>query len=77
MLKPWLEERRSKSFPDPSEFAKHEDPKEAFYYAALSASIFKKVIAEFLHYLEVEVPDRVRRLQEKEKGEEKDFQIGR
>lgn len=44
---------------------------------AVSASMYKKVIAELLHYLEVEVPDRVKALEAKQKGEVKDFGIGR
>ena len=73
MLRPWLEERRSKSFPDPTEFKSDKE----FTYAAMTASVFKKVIQELLHYLEVEVPDRVKSLELKKKGEVKDFGIGR
>lgn len=73
MLKPWLEERRSKSFPDPTDFKTDKE----FAYAAMTASVFKKVIQELLHYLEVEVPDRVKSLELKEKGETKNFGIGR
>lgn len=73
MLRPYLEARRSQSYPDPTQF----DDKEKFYHAAVSASMFKKVVAELLHYLEVEVPARVKALQAKEKGEEKNFGIGR
>lgn len=43
---------------------------------SVSASMYKKVIGELLHYLEAEVPERIRQLQQKQKGE-KDFQIGR
>ena len=39
----------------------------------MTASVFKKVIQELLHYLEVEVPDRVKTLELKKKGEEKSF----
>ena len=73
ILKPWLEERRSKSYPDPTVTK----DKEEFYHMAVSASMYKKVIAELLHYLEVEVPDRVKALEAKQKGEVKDFGIGR
>ena len=73
MLKPYLEERQTKSYPDPTEFKSEKE----FLYAAELASVFKKVIAELLHYLEVEVPDRVKSLEAKKKGEVKDFGIGR
>ena len=73
VLKPWLEDRRSKSYPDPTEF---KDEK-GFLHAAITASLFKKVIAELLHYLEVEVPDRVKALETKKKGEVSNFAIGR
>lgn len=68
-----MEERRSKSYPNPLEF---KDEKE-FTYAALTASALKKVIEELLHYLEIEVPSRIKALEAKEKGEVKDFGIGR
>ena len=73
VLRPWLEERRSKSYPDPTEFKSEKE----FLYAAQTASLFKKVIAELLHYLEVEVPDEIKQLEMKKKGEVKDFGIGR
>ena len=73
VLKPYLEERRSKSYPDPTEIK----DKEEFYHAAVNASMFKKVIAELLHYLEIEVPDRIKSLEAKKKGESKTFAIGR
>mgnify|MGYP001578730662 FL=1 len=73
MLRPWLEERRAKSFPDPTDFKSTKE----FTYAAITASVFKKVIQELLHYLEVEVPDRVKALEEKKKGKVKNFAIGR
>lgn len=73
MLKPYLEDRRSKSFPDPTEFKSEEE----FSYAAKTASVFKKVVQELLHYLEIEVPDRVKALEAKKKGEVKNFGIGR
>jgi hypothetical protein len=73
VLRPWLEDKRSKSYPDPTQFKNEKE----FLYAAAMASLFKKVIAELLHYLEVEVPDRIRQLEAKKKGEVKDFGIGR
>lgn len=72
-LKPWLEEKRSKSYPDPTDFKSVEE----FTYAAQVASVYKKVIAELLHYLENEIPTIVKDLNNKEKGEVPDFGIGR
>ena len=40
VLRPWLEERRAKSFPDPTDFKSTKE----FTYAAITASVFKKVI---------------------------------
>ena len=68
-----MEERRSKSYPDPTEFKSEKE----FLHAATTASLFKKVIAELLHYLEVEVPDRIKQLEGKREGKEKNFGIGR
>ena len=75
VLKPYLEDRRTKSFPDPVDFKTQKE----FTHAALSSSAFKKVIQELLHYLEVDIPEQVKTLEKKEKGElvEKDFGIGR
>ena len=73
ILKPWLEARRSQSYPDPSEFKTEKD----FYHAAVTASMFKKVIAELLHYLEIEVPGRIKALEDKKKNKQPDFGIGR
>ena len=72
VLKPWLEERRAKSYPDPKEFKSENE----FLYAATKASVFKKVVAELLHYLEVEVPYRVKQLEAKNEGEIYNFEIG-
>ena len=47
-LKPLLQDKLRESFPDPSRF---ENEKE-FTYAALTASVFKKVIAEVMMYFE-------------------------
>lgn len=66
--------KRDQSFPDPSQF----NGEKEFYHASVSASMFKKVIGELLQYLEVEVPDRVKYLKKKERGEIEDkFAIGR
>lgn len=62
----------NQSFPDPSEFSKRED----WDYAAMVASVYKKVGAEFINWLESN-RGIVEHLRKKEKGEVKDtFQIG-
>jgi hypothetical protein len=48
VLKPWLIAKRDQSFPDPSQFKRDEE----FNYAAKVASVFKKVVAEILVYVE-------------------------
>lgn len=50
MVKPWLEVKLNQSFPDPAQF---KDEKE-FMYAAKVASVFKKVVAEILMFVENE-----------------------
>jgi len=41
------------------------------------ASIYKKVIAELLSYLENEIPQKVKEMNKKKKGEAPNFGIGR
>jgi hypothetical protein len=72
-LKPWLEERRAKSYPDPQQFKSEKE----FTYAATVASVQKKVIAEILKYIEDEAPTIAKGLLDKKKGRQKDFGIGR
>jgi hypothetical protein len=48
VIQPWLQAKRDQSFPDPSSFKKIEE----FNYAALTASVYKKVIAEFLVFID-------------------------
>src|SRR3990167_8684629 len=72
VLKPYLEAKQSKSYPDPTEFKSEKE----FLYAASTASLFKKVIAELLHYMEIEVPDRIKQLEMKQRGQERNFGIG-
>ena len=50
VFEPFLKQKMSESFPDPAQFTNATDPKEAFFYAALTASVFKKVVAELLGY---------------------------
>ncbi len=56
-------ERLNQSFPDPSKFTKEEE----FLYAAKTASIFKKVIAELLSWVDMKV-NEAKLLQDKDKG---------
>ena len=72
-LKPWLEDRRSKSYPDPQQFKNEKE----FTYAATVASVQKKVIAEILKYIEDEAPTEVKRLSEKKTGKQPNFEIGK
>ena len=73
VLRPYLEAKRDQSFPDPVSFKSTKD----FTYAALTASVFKKVIGEILIHLEQEIPERVKQLKEKEKGiKDTKFEIG-
>ena len=73
VFKPFLEAKLNQSFPDPSQFNKEEE----FIYAAKIASVFKKVCAEILGWVESEV-DQAKFLEKKEKGEvENNFEIGK
>ena len=72
-MKPWLTDKLNQSFPDPSKFTKEEE----FVYAAKVASVFKKVVAEILGYVESEI-NQAKYLRKKDKGEIKEtFDIGR
>lgn len=74
VLKPYLEAKRDQSFPDPVGFKEEKE----FMYAAMTASVFKKVIGELLNHLENEIPERIKQLKEKEKGiKDTKFEIGR
>ena len=71
-LEPWLKAKRDQSFPDPSQF----DSEEKFAYAAKTASVFKKVVAEILLYVENQ-KSIFNELTEKKKSQQKDkFEIG-
>lgn len=72
-LKPWLEAKHSKSFPDPTDFTSEKE----FTYAAKVASLYKKVIAEIIKYIEDEAPTMAKDLLDKKKGRIKQFGIGR
>lgn len=64
MLKPFLQEKLNQSFPDPSQFTKEEE----FTYAAKTASVFKKVVAEILMWVEGHEAN-AEHLQKKQNGE--------
>lgn len=73
VLRPYLLEKLNQSFPDPSSFTKDEE----FIYAAKVASVFKKVIAELLQWVDMQV-ESAKHLEKKERGElpEDAFRIG-
>lgn len=48
MVRPTLEAKLNQAFPDPSQFTSDAD----YLYAAKTASIFKKVIAELLMFMD-------------------------
>ena len=76
MVRPFLVEKLNQSFPDPAHFTQATDPKEAFFYAAMTSSVFKKVIAELLGWVE-QHQDNAEYLTKKEKGEVTDsFEVG-
>ena len=71
-LKPLLETKLNQSFPDPSQFS---DDK-GFTYAALNASILKKVISEILMYFEGN-KEAFKTLQSKKFKKHNEYQIGK
>ena len=72
VYKPFLEAKLNQAFPDPSHFSKEEE----FVYAAKVASVFKKVVAEILQYVESHI-EQAKVLEAKAKGDIKDpFAIG-
>lgn len=64
MLKPFLMDKLNQSFPDPAKFTKEEE----FIYAAKVASVFKKVVAEILGWVDQQI-DTAKHLEKKERGE--------
>lgn len=65
-------DKLNQSFPDPSKFTKEEE----FVYAAKMASIFKKVIAELLGWVESEIT-AAKAYEAKKEGKVSDsFKIG-
>jgi hypothetical protein len=71
VVKPFLTDKLNQSFPDPSKFLKEEE----FVYAAKTSSVFKKVIAELLTWVEAQVA-QAQFLKEKKKGLKDNFKIG-
>ena len=74
VFKPFLEAKLNQSFPDPSKFTKDEE----FLYAAKVASVFKKVIAEILQWIQ-EKEEAVEFYEAKKSGEVSDmskFELG-
>lgn len=71
-LEPWLKAKRDQSFPDPSQFKSEEE----FGYAAKTASVFKKVIAEILIYIESQ-KDAFEKLNTKQKQDHDPFAVGK
>jgi hypothetical protein len=66
-------DKLNQSFPDPSKFTHDEE----FLYAAKVSSVFKKVISEFLGWIDGEI-EQAKFLRKKEKNEISDpFAIGR
>lgn len=73
VLRPFLETKLNQSFPDPTEF----QDDDGFLYAAKTASIFKKVVAEILNWVEGH-EIRLAALQKKLDGDsEEEFSIGK
>ena len=72
VLEPWLVVKRDQSFPDPSAMT---DEKK-FYHAAVSASMFKKVITEILMFVKQQ-EETLKALNKKKYGkEDTQFKIG-
>lgn len=64
-------DKLNQSFPDPSQFK----DKEEWDYAAMVASVWKKVGAELLGWIDGQIA-QAKFLQKKEKGEVKEVRIG-
>ena len=72
VFRPFLMAKLQESFPDPAKFTNDND----FTYAAKVTSVFKKVVAEILGWVDGQ-GEQAKYLRKKEKGEIKDgFQIG-
>lgn len=72
LFRPFLMDKLNQSFPDPSQFKSDQD----YLYAAKTTSIFKKVVAELLQWIDGNV-EQAKFLEKKQKGENKDnFELG-
>lgn len=71
-LEPWLKAKLNQSFPDPSQFKDEVE----FTYAAKTASVFKKVVAEILIYVEGQ-KDAFDKLTIKKKQSHDPFAVGK
>ena len=71
-LKPLLLSKLNQSFPDPSQFKEDKE----FMYAALTASVFKKVIAEIMMYFEANA-DAYNKLESKKFKKHNEYAIGK
>ena len=71
VFRPYLVDKLNQAFPDPSQFSKEED----FVYAAKVCSVFKKVVAEILGWVDQQI-EMARKLEEKKKGVKDPFRIG-
>lgn len=66
-------DKLNQAFPDPSAFKKEEE----FLYAAKTSSVFKKVIAELLGWVDSQI-ETAKTLRSKKENTNKDpFEIGR
>ena len=68
MVRPFLMDKINQSFPDPSAFKTKED----WEYAAMVASVFKKVGSEFINWLESN-RETMAFLRKKKEGKVKDI----
>jgi len=66
-------DKLNQSFPDPSAFKKEEE----FIYAAKTSSVFKKVIAELLGWVDSQIETAKVLRKKKENSTQDSFQIGR
>lgn len=72
MLRPYLEGLRDRSFPDPVDFKTDEE----YLYAAKTTSVFTKVIAELLSWIETHEQEATRLKAKQDSDQEDSFAIG-
>ena len=73
VVKPFLLERINQSFPDPSQFKSREE----WDYAAMVASVYKKVGVELIGWLDSQVEQAKFLQKKKEEGVKDAFRIGK